>query len=140
MRFHKFRQGRKRTGVAAIEMAFVAPFVFLIVFGSIEFARMMMIKQALTNACREGCRHATLATTNNDDQAEDYMRRKLNSIAGSHKVNKFAIDFTPSFETRPAAGTRITASVEVQCADISWLPPMFFGDAKIRSAASMVRE
>ena len=52
------RSFRNCRGAAAVEFAFVAPFILFLVFGSIEFARMVMIKQVLTSAARDGCRHA----------------------------------------------------------------------------------
>ena len=130
-----------RWGAAAVEMALVAPFVFLLVFGSFEFARMMMVRQALTNAAREGCRHATLATTLQDDQSKATIRQHLSDVvpyANNDEVLRVLV--TPEFENKLTAGTRVTATVEIDCEDVSWLPPMFFGGMKIQGTASMTRE
>lgn len=43
----------------------VAPVLFLFVFGIIEIGRMLMVRQALTNAAREGCRKARKIPTSN---------------------------------------------------------------------------
>ena len=50
----------KRFGAAAVEFAIVAPLFFLLVFGMVEFGRMVMIQQVLTNGSREGARKAVL--------------------------------------------------------------------------------
>ena len=42
-----------------VEFAFAAPVLFLIVFGIIEFGRVMMIQNALTSSARERCRKAS---------------------------------------------------------------------------------
>ena len=62
------RARSRRLGAATIEMAFIAPVIFAIVFGSVEFARVMMVRQSLTNAAREGCRHACLGENANHSQ------------------------------------------------------------------------
>jgi len=43
-------------GTAVVEMAVVFPLFILLVFGLVEFVRMGMVKQALSDAARAGCR------------------------------------------------------------------------------------
>lgn len=132
---------RPRNGIAAVEMAFVAPFVFLLVFGAVEFARIMMVRQALTNAAREGCRHACLVNTPHFEDAEQVMRDALRGvIAETEDTELLRVTLDPSFQTTLDPGTTITAAIEVDCADISWIPPMFFSGAVIRGSAAMKRE
>lgn len=131
----------ERRGTATIEMAMVAPVIFLMIFGSIEFARMMMVRQSLTNAAREGCRKACLITTQDSSDAETVIRRTLRGvIADSMNTNELRISFEPSFISGPPLGTEITAAVEVDCSDVSWLPPFFTAGAKIRASCKMTRE
>jgi Flp pilus assembly protein TadG len=46
-----------------VEFALVAPVLVLLVFGMIEFGRMVMVQQVLTNAAREGARVAILSSS-----------------------------------------------------------------------------
>ncbi|MGI9518588.1 MAG: TadE/TadG family type IV pilus assembly protein [Pirellulaceae bacterium] len=132
---------RPRRGAAVVELAFVAPFILFLVFGAFEFFRMMMVKQALTNAAREGCRTAVLVTTESHQQAEAVTRSYLRGVmADFEDVSKLRISISPAFESVPNGGSEISTSVEVDCADVSWLPPMFLAGAKIRGAATMQRE
>lgn len=102
---------------------------------------MMMIRQSLTNASREGCRKATLVTTRNSDLADSLIREKLAVvITGNEDPEVVRIKIEPSFEESPDAGTEIVTTIEVDCADVSWLPPMFFAGAKISVSAEMTRE
>jgi Flp pilus assembly protein TadG len=57
--------GRRETdrGGAAVEFALVLPFLLLIIFGLIDFGRMLNTKIALTEAAREGARAATIQNT-----------------------------------------------------------------------------
>jgi len=130
-----------RCGVATIEFALVAPFILFIIFGAVEFARMMMVKQALTNAAREGCRHATLVTTQDSDDSEAFVRQILKpTIVDSDDEQIVTINIEPSFSATPDSGETIVMAIEVACSDITWLPEMFLCGAKIRSSASMIRE
>ena len=51
---------RSRRGVSAAEFAVVCIPFFLLLFGMFEIGRMMMVRQILTNASREGARQAIL--------------------------------------------------------------------------------
>ena len=141
-RFRRLRQGRsRRRGSATIEMALVAPFVILLVFGSIEFARMMMVKQALTNAAREGCRQATLATSLESDSCSEDVRESLAGTIKDHLDPEIVrITISPDFEAALDSGVEIVTEIEVDCADVSWLPPMFFAGARIKASSVMHRE
>ena len=50
--------GRRRRGAAVVEFAIVVPIFVLLVFGMIEFGRMVMVHQLLVGAAREGARQA----------------------------------------------------------------------------------
>jgi Flp pilus assembly protein TadG len=122
-------------------MALVAPVILLLIFGSIEFARMMMVRQALTNAAREGCRTACLATTQADQAAKTEVRESLRGvIADATTTSDLRITIQPAFTTSPNSGTTITTSVEIDCEDVSWLPPFLTQGAQIRCSSSMNRE
>ena len=58
---------KKRRGAAAVEFAIVAPVFLIMIFGLIEFGRLVMVQQVITNASREGARNGILdgATTSN---------------------------------------------------------------------------
>ena len=62
-RFHRRAARFRRQGTAAVEFAILAPIFFILIFGMIEYGRMVMVHQILTNAAREGARVATLSDT-----------------------------------------------------------------------------
>ena len=51
---------KARRGATIVEFALVAPLLFLVVIGMVEFGRMVMVQQILTNASREGARQGIL--------------------------------------------------------------------------------
>lgn len=130
-----------RRGTQTVEMALVAPVIFLLVFGSFEFSRVMMVRQALTNAAREGARTASLVTTTSSDDAVAAVRAALRAVVtDAHSNPAIQITVSPTFTSAPPAGTTITTTVSVGCSEISWLPPFFTAGATISSSTSMERE
>jgi Flp pilus assembly protein TadG len=131
----------RRSGATAVEFAFVAPVVLALVFGIFELTRVVMVKQAITNAAREGCRTASLATTQNTDRAEDNIRNRLDGVVyGDGGEDTVSIDFDPDDLSDISSQTPITTSVEVEYSDISLLPNWLLGDATMRVAVTMERE
>ena len=136
-----FRPIGNRQGAAALEMALVAPFILMISFSSIEFSRVMMVKQALTNAAREGCRTASLATTTSTEDVEDRIRQLLkNSVAFDESNSVISVTTQPSNLQGLEAGEPVQTIVSVGFSEISWLPPRWMGTASLVGKSTMRRE
>ena len=118
---------RERSGVAAVEFALVAPIFFLLVFGLIEFGRMMMVQQSLTNAAREGSRVAILPTTKNGADVEAAMRDYLQSVMSNASDTGQVRVTVPGNLGTVTSGATLTVSVEVDYLDVSWLPLGYLG-------------
>src|SRR3954471_12429644 len=56
---------RSRAGAAAVEFAVVLPFIFLLLLGTWEVARLVQVHAILCNAAREGARLAAQGQTIN---------------------------------------------------------------------------
>jgi Flp pilus assembly protein TadG len=110
---------RKRRGAAAVEFAFVAPVFFILIFGMIEFGRMVMVQQILTNASREGARKAVL----DGSTATDVNNTVIALMADA----KIAVDATyitinPANPGSANFGDPVTVTVKVPFSEVSWLP------------------
>ncbi len=57
-------------GAAAVEFAIIAPLLFTIMFGIIEFSLLLYDKAVITNASREGARYGILWGPNRPTDAE----------------------------------------------------------------------
>ena len=127
------RRGPRRTtapsrrGATAVELALVLPVFLMLVFALIEMGRMVMLQQALTNAAREGCRTAVLATTTSGEQVEaavrDYLRPVMSNASSADEVRVMV----PAEVGTAATGTDLTVAVEVNFADETWLPINYLG-------------
>ena len=127
---------RHRRGAAAVEFAVVAPVFVLLVFGMIEFGRMVMVQQMLTNAAREGARLGVIegnTTADVQNRVDDYLEAA--NITGA----------TVTVTTLPPSGTdtgdRISVTVSIPFGQVSWLPtPMYLGGESLASTAIMRAE
>ena len=135
------RSKNRRRGVAIVEMAFVVSLFFLLVFGFVEFARMVMVKQALTDAARAGCRKAILVTTTVTADAESTVRDHLRAIvANSLDQDTCRVTISPSSLIGMESGTEITTTIDMNYSDISWIPPGFLGNVVLQGESTMTRE
>ncbi len=127
---------RNRRATATVEFAIVAPLFFLLLFGIIEFGRMVMVQQIITNASREGARMAVLdgATTARVETAvDDYLSNS--SIQGA------TVTVTPNPPTLAEYGEPVTVAVSIPFTQVSWLPsPMFLGATTLSASTVMRRE
>lgn len=135
---------RRRRGATVVEFALVVPVLLAFVFGLIEFGRMVMVQQSLTNSAREGCRKAVLATTSSGQDAEAVVRGYLQTaIPDASDVTKVRVSVTPASLAGISSGTPITVGVEVNSSDVSWLPGNFLGlvgDPVLGARATQERE
>ena len=138
---------RNRSGAAVVEFAFIAPVFFLLIFGVIEFGRMVMVQQIITNASREGARIAVLdEVTESEVEAavRNYLESARINVDAPDTVAVIAIsDDSPPVE-RPLAlsdyGDSVKVSVLVPFNQVSWLPSSFFGNGDaILSANTVMR-
>ncbi len=114
----------------------MVPVFFLLVFGMIEFGRMVMVQQVITNASREGARQAVLdgATTNE-------VRNAVNSYLTSGAIKGATITVSPNPPSNAAFGDPVSVTVSVPFNQVSWLPsPMFLGGKTLTASTVMRRE
>lgn len=127
---------RSRVGASAVEFALIAPLFVAMFFGIVEIGRGMMVQQVLIQASREGAREAALpeATTKS---VKDVVQQ-FATDSGT-PVDRDDISVTPDPATAHN-NQRITVSVEVPVAEISWIPSSFLptnlkGTTTMRSEA-----
>ena len=134
--FSKRRGVSRRRGVAAVEFALVAPVFFVLVFGMIEFGRMVMVQQILTNASREGARRAVLDATTTDD-----VNTVVNDYLTSASIGGATVSVTPSPPSSAAFGDAVTVTISVPFSSVSWMPsPWFLGSTTLSATTVMRRE
>lgn len=130
------RRAGHRLGAAVVEFAVVAPVFFVLVFGMIEYGRMVMVEQILTNAAREGARVGIL-----DNSTYTDVTTAANQYLTPAHINNATISVSPNPPSSAALGAAVTVTVSVPFNQVSWLPsPMFLGGKTLSFTATMRRE
>jgi len=125
-----------RRGAAAVEFAVVLPVFITLVFGMIEYGRMVMVQQVITNAAREGCRKAIM-----DGATSQEVQDVVNNYLESAGITSATITITPSEPSEAGAGEPVTVSVSVPYDQVSWLPaPMYLSGTEMSATCVMRRE
>ncbi|MBN2580610.1 MAG: pilus assembly protein [Pirellulales bacterium] len=130
---------KNRGGAAAVEFAVVAPVFFLLVFGMIEFGRMVMVQQIITNASREGAR---LAVLDSPTPIHDEVVSKVTTYLDDAGIHGADVSLDPNEPTTGAAyGDPVTVTVTIPFSQVSWLPtPFFLGERNLVATTVMRRE
>lgn len=133
----------QRSGTAAVELAIVAPVLFAIVFGAIDFGRAMMVANLLTTVSREAARLATLPNTTYQsvsDQIDTQLTADSLTKTGVTKtVQVNGSTVTDLSSTKP--GDSISVSVTLPFDNVSWLPMSWFLKGKtVGGSAVMVKQ
>jgi Flp pilus assembly protein TadG len=127
---------RNRRAAAAVEFALVAPVFFLLVFGMIEYGRMVMVQQVITNASREGARVAVL-----DGSTTAEVTDTVTSYLTSGSISGGTVTVSPNPPSNAEFGDPVTVSVSIPFSQVSWLPsPMYLGATTLTATTIMRRE
>jgi Flp pilus assembly protein TadG len=100
---------RNERGQALAEFALVLPLILLFIAGIVEMGRAWNIKQAVTDAAREGARYAVVqddAITSTDD-----VKAKIEERLALASIESSTIDFSGDFHV---AGGEMTVTVATQ--------------------------
>lgn len=135
-RHGKLRDLDRRRGAATVEFAIVAPLFIMLVFGMVEYGRMVMVQQLLTSAGREGARMGVL-----DGMTVDRVTTTVTSYLEDSSVPGATVTVSPSPLSSARYGDPVTVKVSVPFDSVSWLPsPMYLGGKTLTSVAVMRRE
>jgi hypothetical protein len=119
-----------------VEFAIVAPVFFLFVLGILEFGRMVMVQQVLTNASREGAR---VAVVDGASPTEVYAR--VYAVLEPAGIRGAEILLSPNPPSSAGPGEPVTVTVRVPFRQVSWLPaPFFLKNLTLRASTVMRRE
>lgn len=132
----KRRSRNSRSGAAVVEFAIVGPLMIMLTMGMMELSRVVMVKQLMIHATREGARMASLNGTTTSDVVS-FVQQELQSqsVAGT------SISTIPAEVSGVTGGSQVTVQISVPAALVSWIPtPMFTGNTTLTAETTMRRE
>jgi Flp pilus assembly protein TadG len=106
---------KRRSGIAAIEMALLLPLLLTLVFGMIEYGSLFWRAQQVANAARNGARRGIMAgaTASNVTTAVDQTM-----LASGMGTTNYTVVLTPANPASLASGGSFTVQVTVPYVDI----------------------
>ena len=121
-------------GASAVEFAVVSPVFFLVVLGIIEFGRMIMVQQVITNAAREGARIAVL-----DSATAGKVTGRVNDYLSAANIGSAQIIITPSTPTAAKFDEPVSVEVRVPFDAVNLLSKSFMSEGMTLTAESIMR-
>ncbi|MFN7874359.1 MAG: TadE/TadG family type IV pilus assembly protein [Pirellula sp.] len=125
----------QRNAAAIVELAFVLPLLFTLLFATIEACAMLHLQQTLEIAAYESARISLVPTSKTS-----LVQETADRFFKNRKVQGGTVTITPSnFETSPI-GTIITVRAAAPATGNLPLPPMFFSGLSLSASCSMMKE
>ncbi len=122
-----------RRAVAAVEFAVTAPLFFLLLFALFEFGHMMLLRNAIENACYEAARQAIVPGAT---AAE--ARQTAESILRISGARVFSVNISPA--TITDATEEVTVDVTLPFENNSWLIPKFGFTTELQTEVTLHTE
>jgi Flp pilus assembly protein TadG len=102
----------------------------------IEYGRMVMVQQLLTNAAREGARVGVL-----DNSTASEVTTAVQNYLTAANITSPTNTCNPSSPSSAGYGQPVTVTVSIPFSQVSWLPsPMFLGGTQLSASSAMRRE
>ncbi|MBI4116017.1 MAG: pilus assembly protein [Candidatus Omnitrophica bacterium] len=132
------RKRKRMRGSVLVEAALVLPLFTLLFVGIIEFGRVLMIKQVITNAAREGARVAAINL--DDDQALSSAMNTSQTYIVNSGVDSNFVTIDPHFSlTEGTEAVQVTIDYDYTSGLGGWVPGIP-DIIKLRSQVTMRRE
>jgi Flp pilus assembly protein TadG len=123
-----------RRGVAAAETAITLPLLITLVFGSIEIANGVFLRQSLTVAAYEGARAVSRSgATNADGEA------RVQEALAARDITDYTVSFSPTVTEDTVRGTQLTVTVTAPASAYSFGLVRFMEGRTLTRQFRMVR-
>jgi len=115
-------------------MAVAMPLLITLVFGSMELANAVFLRQSLNMAAYEAAKVITRPGSN-----ETLARSRCNEVLAVRKVAAYTLSFSPTVTTATPRGTQVTVTLTATASNLSYGPVQFMEGKTITSTVVMVR-
>ena len=125
---------RKR-GVAAVEMAVVLPVLILLLMGSMQLGRGVMVKHILEEVARAGCRVAVVESSTTSD-VEAIVATAMKT---AHLTN-YTVTVSPNPPTEMGPFEAVTVTITIPYDQVSWVKAGFLEGRTLEGVCVMPAE
>ena len=123
-----------RLGTAVVETAITLPILTVLVFGAIETANAIFLRQSLAIATYEGAREMSLPGATQTQGSQ-----RVQEVLSSRGITNYLLTVTPTVSAATLRGTQLTVTVETTATSIGIGPLTFFKGKKLTQTTNMVR-
>jgi Flp pilus assembly protein TadG len=114
---------QRRSGSVTVQFAFVAPVMFMTIFGIFEIGRGLMVIHLLNNAAQIGCRTGVTPGMANSN-VTSAVDTALTAVSISSPTVKITVNGNSVDVSTANQGDAISVTVSVTASSVSWLPFM----------------
>jgi Flp pilus assembly protein TadG len=123
-----------RRGIAAVEFALAATFLFSLVFAVLEIGRGIMVKQALTDSARRGARMAAQpGSTTAAINTEVNLLLSENNIPTANVTITVLVNGNNVDASTAVQNDKISVMVAVPVSDAYWMATVFLTSTVVES-------
>jgi len=115
-------------------MAVSLPLLITLVFGSMEMANAVFLRQSINMAAYEAAKVITRPGSN-----EALARTRCQEVLTVRKVGTYTLTFTPTVTSATAKGTQVLVTLSAPASNLSYGPVQFMTGKTITSRVYMVR-
>ena len=117
-----------------METAVALPLLVILVFGAIEMANAVFLKQSMNLAAYEAAKVVTRPGTN-----EALARTRCDQIMAIRKATNYTLAFSPTVTTATPRGTEVTVTLTAPATNLSYGPVRFMTGKTLSTTVVMVR-
>ncbi|WP_235935202.1 TadE/TadG family type IV pilus assembly protein [Candidatus Laterigemmans baculatus] len=118
-----------------METAIALPLLLVLVFGAVELADGIFLKQALTVAAYEGAREVT-----RQKGTAAAGQRRIDEVLAARGITEYGYSVEPVATEETPRSTRLTVRLTAPVDSVSWSPLRLFTGKTIEKTVSMVRQ
>jgi len=126
---------RRRRGAAVVEFAVCLPLIVLIVFGGIEAANMLFLRQTLVQAAYEGVKTAVKV-----EGTSAQATASAQAVVDGRRLKNVSISISPSDLAAAPRGQIVEITISAPGDDNSLFPFGPFAGKNVTATAVMVKE
>jgi Flp pilus assembly protein TadG len=141
--------GQRRSGSATVEFALVAPFMAMILMGTFELGRAMMVKSILSDAARKACRTGIKRDKGNSDIVNEAINVMNDNGFDSSKFNPNSLGTVNIVVTDPngnvlddsldaPSGSVVSVQVGIPVSSTTWVAPFYLTSGSTLESETLV--
>lgn len=115
-------------------MAVSLPLLITLIFGAMEMANAVFLRQSMNMAAYEA---AKVITRPGDNEA--LARTRCQEVLTVRKVTAYTLTFSPAVRATTAKGTQVTVTLSAPATNLSYGPLRFFTGRTFTCSVVMVR-